>query len=464
MKRMKERMLTGLLLATVFATAGPLYAMEDEASALAIRQAREAAFNQADFGEGPYDPTEDQALADAEKELQAAEMDDVGAAEAQMALDEANDRALEKAQNIAHMKWQNTLLTPVNWPIGIYKRDVPELVAIAGNLGADYLMYKNLLKRRMDAIESHIKANLDAFLKVLNGVKAAQEVAEKKYDEMNPVTKVFASKQRLKDMQLGPLIQYIWTQHRLVGYNPFTKETVIPIAARFVWQKLSDAFLETMVMNDANMAGSMHAYQKNAQGEYEVCRTPDVVNPVTGERRQGHIMTPFSISNLANWVINPARTTFSRMYSWIGKLDWGPVRAVFGLPAFLYSDEMRLAGEVVTLGLSAQIFDQLNTIHWQQYCVEHKDKLLDILQSYQDALEKFSKGADEVVECERRLKKFIIKGHTPISWMPGTLLRRWWTAVQAGKISYSRYASIPIIAILSYKAAKVGYAAYKIFK
>lgn len=471
-----------LLMALLLAGPFSLLAMENP-----IRNARREAFLDADFGarQAELRAREVEAAsleARLEMERMEKEMPDIAAERDAELLQDVRDAAAAKTEGI---KWQNTLLTPQHWFMGLYKRDIPEFIKLAGDLGADVLMYKNLLKRREANTESYIKAHIEEFIKVLEEAKKAQEIVEKKYEEMPLLKRALISKPLLVSISQRALRAYIERYHRLIGFNPFTKDTIIPLAARFAWQKISDGLIDQLIeKEDWLRDDGWRAFKKDDKGNYFACKDPSSVI----EKSQ----TPLSLVTLLSYMVSPLSTVGKNLNKCISYIvpklvfkeagvpngfmqpadlakvaheqDPNFIYSYMGVPSWVFSPEMKLAAEFATLGLSAQMYDHVNNHHWIEYVVLHRDKLLEILKHYQAALAEFGKGHDEVKDWEDQIRKFVSKGHRPNSWIPGAQLRRWWEAMTAGHIKFANYLSYPVALLVGWNTAKLGYYAYnKIF-
>lgn len=380
----------------------------------------------------------------------------------QLANETANESQEEHDKKIAYSKWQNTLLTPI-FPIGIYVRDLFEFPKIVGDLAADVLMYKNLSKRRIEAIYEKVINNHEAFLNVLRHVKDAQEQASRTYDDMTALQKALSSKQGMLDSKLAPLKEYVKEQHRLVGVNPFTRETIIPLVLRFGWQKMSDHAIEQFVLEDTRLVDF-----KWKECFKEAGQPLDLPGWTAYQNRGGQLVAlrpddmPLSASNIANFFLNPIRSTMAKLTNHaVSKVDMGWFRSLLGIPAWLYGKEMRFAAECASMGFAAQIYDQINTSEWLDYIINNRDKLRELLEEYGELLK--SVNEEELANARNKLKKFIIKGHTPASWIPGSLLRRWWHSMESGKMQSVSYTLYPYYAGVAVKLGKAAHWAFNIF-
>ncbi len=365
------------------------------------------------------------------------------------------------------LKWQNTLLTPGQWPVGIYVRDLIEGPKIAIDLAADILMYKNLLKRRVNTLYSHIVGQHQEILAVLEQVKQGQENYERVYEELTPIARYNTNKQALLDAALNPLRSYVSGKHTLVGYNPFTKNTILPIVLRFIWQKIGNGIVDGLLVDDTLDDRFFYAYEKNAAGK----RVPIKIKTEAqnGTVEEDYLFPPpLSVTNIANLVLNPVRSSLANWRKSINTFFMSclrrpmnlNVKPLVGIPSFISSPEFKFISELGAVAFAAQIFDQINSYYWQQYVVENKEKLLDILENYKQALSTLGKGSEEVSYWEQKIRKFIIRGHTPPSVMPGTMLRRWWDTLKGGQMKSFKYLSYVVVAGMCIKMLQVGYHLY----
>ena len=125
-------------------------------------------------------------MAEATKELQEVNRE-MAALPRERYLEEVRDAKIEAEAKAERIRWQNTRIG--TWKIfGLYKRDLPEFIKVAGDLGADILMQRNLLKRREATIEAYIKDHLAEFIAVLESAKKAQETVEQVHAAMSRVS------------------------------------------------------------------------------------------------------------------------------------------------------------------------------------------------------------------------------------------------------------------------------------
>ena len=362
----------------------------------------------------------------------------------EMRIEQARDARLEKQEYELAIKNQNTLLTPQNWYVGLYKRDFVEGAHFAGDLMADVLMYKNLAKRRVLAIEAHIKEHLDEIIDLLELVTKAQEEARTKFEDMKkegkPVTQSLAL---VLDRELTPLRKYLAKNYAVVGFNPFNSETIVPLCLRLLWSKVSNACVDSFIVDDAPNMHGWRAYKKNANGEYEVCQRilkDRQGNPRLDDRGNEctRTQTPLSIVTLLNFCIDPKKMIWrgidrylarqlnglSDVQTSIGSMGY----RLLGIPEWLSRPEVKIAGEIAALGFATQVFDQTNNYHWNIYVVKHREKLLEILKEYKKVLNTFGKQdemgqskethVNSIAYWEGKIRSFVVKGHTPDSWMP----------------------------------------------
>jgi hypothetical protein len=161
------------------------------------------------------------------------------------------------------------------------------------------------------------------------------------------------------------------------------------------------------------------SYKDNDQGEPELAR---LIFPISPIRWLGRI---------ARFVNDPLR-----MFRWEMPLKSRRgirIAAATGvlpssIPDALLSDTAFSVYDFLGVCFGAKMFDEIYTVRWTKYVIEHRTELRALLKAYERAVE----SGVQKKEAEEALKKFIEDGHRDKGKLPTTMLGSWWQAIKNG--------------------------------
>lgn len=368
--------------------------------------------------------------------------------------------ATEKKSHEDALRWENTLVTPANWKIGKlrvgwYNRDFVEAGFIGANILADVALYQQLVKRRMDAVMKAIKEDYRHFIKLIKAVNTAEEKYQKQYEEQSALGRLFTYDKKNRELLVAPLKKYINEKHILVGFWGLSKTTIFPLLFRWGFDKVSNVLESQLISYDAYKAAEVLPKLWRGEGrlpvEWQTYQRTD--NGFLVKTEKTPYFSLINIARLFQWIYNPffltAKLGGPSQMQQIGVLN---DMANLHIPKFVFSNAAQTGLEFLGLGLSAKMFDAMNSAMWGQYCAAHREELLACLESYRDAVEKLSSAEQSVAQAEQKLKEFIEKGHERNSWLPGSFLRQWWQSRAAGETRIPMWTTLGVVGILAVKA------------
>ncbi len=353
-------------------------------------------------------------------------------------------------KEIDAIKWQNTLLTDPGNFIGLYKADFIQTGLLAADIYADIKLYRELTRRRIEKIYASMLKDVDVFISLLKRINESEARYEERMASMTAFAQMFTDQVRGRDILLNPLRRYLIENHALVkGYMPFNRETIVPLAARWVAEKCSEWVEEKLLVKSiwANKSmttfGGLSSFFMNPQLQENMDARERAYHP----NQAGYLQalkkddTPFSVTTgfkVLLALVNPVKAVQKLTYNdtsnpWIGRLWYVNKFAGLGIPEILFSDAMRLGLEVVGIGFSAKFYDSINTAKWGSYVLQNRDDLLRLLYAYRRALDNASSGEDAIVQAEKNIRLYVEKGHESSSWVPGSALSEWWTTRDEGR-------------------------------
>lgn len=377
--------------------------------------------------------------------------------------------AKEEAQKeIDALKWQNTLLTDPKNPIGLYKADFIKTGLLAAEIVADVKLYRELTRRRIEHIVTSMLSDVDMFIALLKRVNESEMRYEERMASMSTFAQMFTDQARGRDILLNPLRRYLVENHSLVkGYMPFNRETIVPLAGRWLLEKgfdwVENQLLVPSVFSDASMKTYRGSFKKmmnlRLQENLDARRLafqPNQAGSLVALKPED---TPFSVTTGLKallFLVNPAKSLQKLMYTdtsnpWIGRLWFANKVAGLGLPEFLFSDPVRLGLEIMGIGYSAKFYDGINTNKWGTYVLQNRDELLRILYGYRRALDNAAGSEVAIAEGKQAIREFVEKGHESTSWLPGSSLSEWWTVRDEGRNHVHRWLAYGTVTLLALK-------------
>ena len=370
-------------------------------------------------------------------------------------------------KEIDAIKWQNTLLTDPNNFIGLYKGDFIQSGLIIADIYADVKLYRELTRRRIEKIYASMLKDVDSFIALLKRINDSEARYEERMASMSQFALMFTDQLRGRDILLNPLRRYLLENHTLVtGYIPFNRDTMVPLAARWIGEKCSEWLegkllvkpLATITSASANrqfamnpqlfldnLNARMRAFQQNQAGYLKALNEDE---------------TPFSATTglkVLLAIVNPVKALQKLTYNdntsnpWLG-ISWFVNKVGgLGIPEFFFSDTMRLGLEVAGIAFSAKFYDSINTSKWGSYVLQNRDDLLRLLYAYRRALDNASSGEDAIVTAERNIRTYVEKGHESSSWVPGSALSEWWTTRDEGRDHIHKWLGYGTAALVAMK-------------
>ncbi len=388
----------------------------------------------------------------------------------------------EDAQTeIDALKWQNTLLTDPNNFVGLYKSDFIKTGFMVADIYADVKLYRELTRRRIERIISFLLSDVDSFIALIERVNESEARYEERMASMSAFAQMFTDQVRGRDILLNPLRRYLVDNHSLVkGYMPFNRDTLVPLVARWVAEKASawaegqllvkslwtDENLHTLaglrkfIQNpklEENLFARRNAYQPDLAGHLQPVKAGSSDGMFSDCKAQVSENVPWSVSKVLTALtlfINPIRgftklTALGTANPWLSRVANKCLG--LGLPEFIFSDTVRLGFEVVDMGLSAKLYDSINSAKWVSYVLENRDDLLKILYAYRRALTNASSGEDALVKAEQQVREYVEKGHGSSGWLPGSSLSEWWTSRDGGMGRVNKYMRYGAVALMTLK-------------
>jgi hypothetical protein len=367
--------------------------------------------------------------------------------------------AAEELQRVqkAHVE-QNTLLCRVgkySLSAGIYKRDLIEAALFAFDIQLDWWLYKKLHQIRLETITQSIIKNASELEDVLLKVKNEQSKWQTDFEKKNVLMKALTAVEVQKAMLLSPLKAYLRSKHSYIQYNPFKKETIVPLIARLSADKLGKIAHDKLIVDYASphLIERTWAYEKNDKGE--ITMTPPAISLTRILKDIRWWISP-SFTQSADTAVT-ALEWFGKVWTWIGKIqnrqehpDAQVRPPSFNLEKVLSSRPFKLTIEFLILGLAVKFFDSASSDIWVDYVITNQEPLLELLTEYRLAKESFKDEAT-IKGLEKRIKKFISKGHKTVSFLPVALLRQWWTARTRSSVVGACLAITPFVAFAGYK-------------
>lgn len=360
---------------------------------------------------------------------------------------QANQAAHEQEdREINGLKWQNTLLTSPGTFVGVYKGDFIKCGLLAAEIAADVKLYRELTRRRIEHITTSMITDVDEFLALLKRL----EESESRFSSRLLTTVSTAHEFLLRDHLLNPLRRYIQENHNLVtGYVPFNKQTIVPLVGRWVFEKLSSWVESKWIVPSLWASNDMATYgglsrmassQRLAENIYSR-------NVAFQPNQAGYLVpltigdSPFTLTTAMKtllFIINPAKSIQKLTYSdtlnpWMGRMWFVNKASGLGLPAFLFSDSVRLGLEVLGIGYAAKYYDSMNGARWKAFLIENREELHRVLWEYRRALDNASSGEAALAQAKQEVRHFVEKGHEISGWFPGSALSHWWTVRDAGR-------------------------------
>lgn len=369
----------------------------------------------------------------------------------------AGDAEYDHQKELNAIKWQNTVLTDPRNKFALYKKDIIEVGLLAADVAADVKLYRILTNRRIDHVYSSLIKDFNGCIALLQRTKDSEGRYDGRMEDMSTFAQMFTDTVRGRDVLLNPLRRYLSENHALLkGYSPFNKKTLVPLLARWGWEKVSD-FLESKLLVSPDSA--IEECMESAKNFF--------LNPLSGAEKIGTSIEKLGAhatayeSNDLGYVrpldsgsVPPVSVTLG-LYGLLSlvnptkgipkilkKLSLGINSAVgdmlnvtggfygFGVPKFLFSKTAQLGFEILGIGFSAHFYDSTNSEKWTTFVLVNREELLTKLRAYKRALDQASDGEEALVEARADLREFVERGHAISTWKG---LSNWWDVRATGK-------------------------------
>lgn len=348
------------------------------------------------------------------------------------------------------------LLTPSNWPIGVYVGDLKKVPLILLDIAANKLFNDKLLQERKALILRDFKENTAKVIEVLEKVNEFQI----KWEEGALGRGGMGSHEKMSfDLFSTHLLSdYCAKHHHLFGnILPHEKRTYAPLLLKYIWDKTSTFLHKNLTCQDKYLDGLCHS----SDSAYK----PDETGTLRKESS-----TPFSLATVLGFsyrfIKNPITTVLFANYSWLwlgGKNAHKPpapeantlVGRVlnsaigFGMPDSYYSENGQRVVEFITLMFAAKFVDDINSILWTHDLKLRRYEALRYLKKYQAAHDSVTGSVERLRKAEAKLKKFIDEGHTVESFSHHALEERWSLAASFAPLRFASMTSAYIISVLA---------------
>ncbi len=342
--------------------------------------------------------------------------------------------------------------------IGLYKKDLVHLSLTAADLAGDVLLYKHLTKRRVETILASLKKDYNGCIRALELSLAAERKHELAQGEKG------GDAYFIKMIACAPLKIYISKNHYLMGSLPFNKAVLIPLVARWGWEKVSAhlrgrllvdlPYVKTAAQGIGIFGGDdpqmetnrLWALGKTFDSAYEYDKKGDL-KPVKG-------VSPLSLSYCVSRVSNFFYPSSVRLG---GSLKSGLqfLNDTIGLyiPKVCFSKEADVVFDFLGIGFSAQAFDASLSAKWLEYTVQERSTLLLYLREYKELLESPQTPQEKLLKSEQKLRNFVENGHQDTSWFPMSLAQQWKNFRFMGGSTLGRYATTWVVGVSMIKGA-----------
>lgn len=384
--------------------------------------------------------------------------------ETQNALDEA-----EEKKNMLHaIKKQNTLLASYG-RVGIYKSDVVEVGLQLADFAADLKLYQFLKQRRIDYIVGKLLGGNDELVATIKRVNDSHARYEER-SVMDPsMAKILKNKTKALDTLLNPLRRYVSENHSLApGYIPFNRKTILPLLARWGWEKLSAEIKNRMIVSPS-VAGTLGVDEESLlfTDPKFLREKNDALFYAFDENSEGKLVrrtltdTPISLSTCIKglrYASNPVQGIQKILFSstdnpWLGRWKFISKKLGLNLPDFLFTNAMRNGLEFLGMGYSLNYLEHQLSREWEEYVVKNRELLYRLVTTYTRLLTKPLSTESELTAAREAIRAFVVKGHESTSWIPGKDLSTWWNARDNGRNMISRWLGIGAAALIVGKVA-----------
>ena len=359
-------------------------------------------------------------------------------------------KEVERAELIAAIKRQNTLLTSSEASIGLYKKDLINAAFFASYLYADSLLYKQLVAGTVDKTMRAIIEDIDGLIAVLERTKASEDRFEERMAFAAYQGESSMSKGRKKRVMFNPLRRYLNTHHNVDSV--MNREVLSALALRWGWDRLSCWAEQAMVVRSPSLIGKLVDSEEGSahdnayvyEGDNLVTAQYAPYSATTAVKAVAFIMSPFTVLRAS---LRTGHTSYR-----VGKLAFYNRILGTGLSEKLFSQGVRTLLECIELGGAVSFFNEANRYHWIGFVVERRYKLLRLLYAYRYVLEDPTGEEAHVKLIEDEIRDFVERGYTRTSWLPGVALRQWWSSQgrsSANMGGWLRYATLAILGLKS---------------
>ena len=362
-------------------------------------------------------------------------------------------KEVKQAKLISAIKNQNTLLTPAESPVGIYKQDLVNAGFLASYMIADSLLYKKLIARTIESTMNAIMKDIDGLISILETTKASEDRFEERMAFAAYQGENTLSEKRKKRTIFNPLRRYLNTQH--VAGSVMDRKVLSALGFRWVWDRFFSLIEQELVVAPPSALEQslgigdralMHAHTKAyvSRGDALVPLEHAPYSATTGVKALAFLMSPF-MALRASLRTGHTSYRFSRL-AYINKMVGA------GLSEKLFSQGVKTALEFIELGGAVSFFDEANRYQWMGFVVDRRYELLRLLYAYRFVLENPTGEEAHVVLIEDEIREFVMTGYTRTGSLPGAALRQWWSSqgLSSGSVgSWLRYATVAILGIKS---------------
>jgi hypothetical protein len=358
------------------------------------------------------------------------------------------ERENRRAQTIATIKWQNTLLTRPEYPVGIYKNDLVNAGFLVSFIAADMLLYNELKKWLIDTTMRELIDDLDGLIATLERTQAS----ERRFEERMAlaVNDTSLSIEAKKSILANPLRRYL-SRHSLDHLR--SKKILSALGFRLLWDRLSCWLEREMVIPPPSLVTQLLGLETDnelrlAHERAYLCDKLAVSTPysaTTAVKTMVFLVSPFMA----------LRANFRTGNTSFGLSNLGLFNRFLGtgLPEWLFSQGAQSVLELIELAGAVSFFVQSNRYHWITYAVEHRSEFLGLLYTYRQILEDPAVEEAQVKRSEQEIRIFIKKGYTRTSILPGVSVRHWWSSQEQSELNLSDWLGYATLAILALKSA-----------
>jgi len=331
---------------------------------------------------------------------------------------------------VNQFKDQNTVLYRLGDLFAVYKSDVVKGACFGLDFLGELLTYREIFKQKVEHVLEMIKEDPENLENLLKQADSAQKANDKR----NKIVAFIANRFRTLP-EVSALKKYINDKHKMIGYNPFKKDLLPYLGLSLLKTKvlhfIEDSFMAQSTMkdlfNDEILEASRGAYEKDNAGNLKLLDS-----------------TPFSITTILMFLLN-SRYVLERV-DFLSLNHLRMINKFFGLniPAFVYSDIMKVIISIGSLGLAVKFTDTILNTSWSMYVLKNQEEFLKLVEHYNLANKD---NPESVQRVEQDLRKFITAGHAQ-----GMISKLWLNKKESSQMYMKCLFLSPMIGMLGWKA------------